>query len=181
MINGLCKEGLPDEAYHLFRTMGDNGCLPNSCSFNVMIQGLLRNSYTSKAIQLLEEMVDKGFSVDASTAILFVDLISLAVYLPLLESETAPVVVMKLKMGLGCVVDISVTRYEIKTRQQLSVEGNKSRRENALLWVEIEILNNLEVKSSVMLSVTPRESGSTDRSRTGSVRRADGSRHTRMD
>ncbi|XVE87997.1 hypothetical protein DITRI_Ditri19aG0033200 [Diplodiscus trichospermus] len=31
------------------------------------------------------------------------------------------------------------------------------------------------------LSVTPRESGSTDRSRTGSVRRADGSRHTRMD
>ncbi|MFQ6657568.1 hypothetical protein Gotur_027189 [Gossypium turneri] len=75
MINGLCKEGLPDEAYRLFGNMGDNDCLPNSCCYNVMIRGFLRNSYASKATQLLTEMVGKGFSADIFTALLFMDLI----------------------------------------------------------------------------------------------------------
>ncbi|MFQ6641198.1 hypothetical protein Gotur_014992 [Gossypium turneri] len=57
--------------------MGDNDCLPNSCCYNVMIRGFLRNSYTSKATQLLMEMVGKGFSADIITATLFMDLIHL--------------------------------------------------------------------------------------------------------
>ncbi|MBA0599813.1 hypothetical protein Gorai_006017 [Gossypium raimondii] len=41
MINGFCKEGLPDEAYQLFRSMGDNDCLPDRRCYNVIIQGYL--------------------------------------------------------------------------------------------------------------------------------------------
>ncbi|XP_039002420.1 pentatricopeptide repeat-containing protein At1g63130, mitochondrial-like [Hibiscus syriacus] len=47
IIKGFCKVGLPDEAYQMFRSMEENGCSPNSCCYNVMIQGLLRNSYMS--------------------------------------------------------------------------------------------------------------------------------------
>ncbi|KAK8647787.1 hypothetical protein V6N13_121514 [Hibiscus sabdariffa] len=75
MINGLSKEGLPDEAHQLFRSMGDNDCLPNSCCYNVMIRGFLRNNYTLRAAQFLAEMVGKGFSADIYTATLFVNLI----------------------------------------------------------------------------------------------------------
>ncbi|KAK8686419.1 hypothetical protein V6N13_125444 [Hibiscus sabdariffa] len=68
MINGFCKEGLPNEAYQLFRSMGDNDCLPDTISYNVMIQGFFQNSSsTSKAMQLLAEMVGKGFSADFGT------------------------------------------------------------------------------------------------------------------
>ncbi|MBA0845223.1 hypothetical protein Goarm_022570 [Gossypium armourianum] len=59
----------------MFGSMGDNGCLPNSCCYNVMIRGFLRNSYPSKATQLLMEMVGKGFSADIFTVTLFMDLI----------------------------------------------------------------------------------------------------------
>ncbi|MFQ6669744.1 hypothetical protein Gotur_034867 [Gossypium turneri] len=88
LIDGLCKAGHlefakelfhqlsdNDEAYRLFGSMGDNDCLPNSCCYNVMIRGFLRNSYTSKATQLLTEMVGKGFSADIFTATLFMELI----------------------------------------------------------------------------------------------------------
>ncbi|TYH07716.1 hypothetical protein ES288_A08G256000v1 [Gossypium darwinii] len=74
IINRLCKEGLPNEAYKFFGSMGDNDCSPNSC-YNVMIRRLLRNSYTSKAMQLLMKMVGKGFSADVFTTNLFMDLI----------------------------------------------------------------------------------------------------------
>ncbi|MBA0567074.1 hypothetical protein Golob_011834 [Gossypium lobatum] len=33
----------------MFGSMRDNGCLPNSCYYNVMIRGFLQNSFTSKA------------------------------------------------------------------------------------------------------------------------------------
>ncbi|MFQ6641130.1 hypothetical protein Gotur_014780 [Gossypium turneri] len=55
--------------------MGDNDCSPDSCCYNVMIRGFLRNNSTSKATQLLTEMVGKGFSADIFTATLFMDFI----------------------------------------------------------------------------------------------------------
>ncbi|KAK8358767.1 hypothetical protein V6Z12_A04G045600 [Gossypium hirsutum] len=73
--NGLKPDGLPDEAYRLFGCMRDNDCSLNRCCYNVMIRGFLRNSYTSKATQLLTEMVGKGISADIFTATLFMDLI----------------------------------------------------------------------------------------------------------
>uniref|UniRef100_A0A2P2KD19 Pentatricopeptide repeat-containing protein n=1 Tax=Rhizophora mucronata TaxID=61149 RepID=A0A2P2KD19_RHIMU len=56
--------------------MEDYGCLPDSWSYNIMIQGLLRNNDSTSAIQLLNEMVRKGFSADLSTADMLVNLAS---------------------------------------------------------------------------------------------------------
>ncbi|XP_037496250.1 pentatricopeptide repeat-containing protein At1g62930, chloroplastic-like [Jatropha curcas] len=75
MINGLCKEGLLDEAFKVFRKMEGNGCLPNSCSYNVIIQGCLRHKDSSMANQLIDEMVGKGFSADATTTELVMNLV----------------------------------------------------------------------------------------------------------
>jgi pentatricopeptide repeat protein len=74
MIGGLLKEGLSDEAYKLFRKMEDNGFLPDSCSYNVIIQGFLKNQDSSTAVQLIDEMVGKRFSADSSTFQMLLDL-----------------------------------------------------------------------------------------------------------
>ncbi|KAF2298367.1 hypothetical protein GH714_023304 [Hevea brasiliensis] len=67
LIDGLCKEGLLDEAYKVFRGMEKSGCVPNGCCYNVIIQGFLWHKDVAKATQLIDEMVDKGFSADATT------------------------------------------------------------------------------------------------------------------
>jgi pentatricopeptide repeat protein len=74
MIKGLLKEGLSDEAYKLFRKMEDDGFLPDSCSYNVIIQGFLQNQDPSTAIQLIDEMVGRRFSADSSTFKMLLDL-----------------------------------------------------------------------------------------------------------
>ncbi|KAJ6380109.1 hypothetical protein OIU76_016712 [Salix suchowensis] len=51
-----------------------DGCLPNSCTYNVIIQGFLRNGDTSNAVQLIKEMVGRGFSADSSTFQMLLDL-----------------------------------------------------------------------------------------------------------
>ena len=45
-------------------------------TYNIMIRGYVLNHEISRAVQLTHEMVGKGFSADASTAKLFVDLVS---------------------------------------------------------------------------------------------------------
>ncbi|XVF82404.1 hypothetical protein PTKIN_Ptkin16aG0044600 [Pterospermum kingtungense] len=75
MMKALCKEGLLDEAYELFRKIEADGCMRNSCSFNTMIRGFLHNNDKVRAIQILREMVEEGFSADFSTAIMVVDLL----------------------------------------------------------------------------------------------------------
>lgn len=47
--------------------MEDGGCLPDGCCYNVIIQGFLRHKELAKASQLIDEVVDKGFSADATT------------------------------------------------------------------------------------------------------------------
>jgi pentatricopeptide repeat protein len=74
MIKGLLKEGLSDEAYDLFRKMEDDGFLPDSCSYNVIIQGFLQNQDSSTAIRLIDEMVGRRFSADSSTFQMLLDL-----------------------------------------------------------------------------------------------------------
>jgi pentatricopeptide repeat protein len=74
MISGLLKGGLSSEACELFREMAVHGCLPNSCTYNVIIQGFLRNGDTSNAGRLIEEMVGRGFSADSSTFQMLSDL-----------------------------------------------------------------------------------------------------------
>ena len=76
MIRGLCKEGLIDEACELLEKMDGNGCSPNDCTYNTLIQGLLQWNETSKAIEFVKMMVGKGFSANVSTASMLIDLLS---------------------------------------------------------------------------------------------------------
>ncbi|CAN1342630.1 Pentatricopeptide repeat-containing protein At3g22470, mitochondrial [Linum perenne] len=54
MIGGLCRHSLVDEAYDLFRKMGRNPL---------------------EAVSLIQEMVSKGFSADATTLFLLIELL----------------------------------------------------------------------------------------------------------
>ncbi|KAB1225457.1 Protein Rf1, mitochondrial [Morella rubra] len=56
--------------------MDKNGCPPNHFTYNAIIQGLLQHNEISKATEYLQTMVDKGFSADATTATMFVNLLS---------------------------------------------------------------------------------------------------------
>ncbi|KAB1205009.1 hypothetical protein CJ030_MR7G008324 [Morella rubra] len=76
MVKGLCKEGLVDEACELLEQMYKNGCSPDHFTYNTIIQGLLQHNERSKAIEYLRMMLDKGFSADATTATMFVDLLT---------------------------------------------------------------------------------------------------------
>jgi pentatricopeptide repeat protein len=76
MIKGLCKEGLIDEASELLEKMDGNGCSPNDRTYNTIIQGLLQHKETSKAMELVKIMVNKGFSADSTTTEILLDLIS---------------------------------------------------------------------------------------------------------
>ncbi|XWS58963.1 hypothetical protein CRYUN_Cryun08bG0079300 [Craigia yunnanensis] len=76
MIKGLC-DGLPEKAYDLFSKMEEDDCLPNNISYNITIRGFLQSNDRSRAMKILHEMVKQGFSADACTAIMLVDLLSI--------------------------------------------------------------------------------------------------------
>lgn len=61
MINGLCKEGLLDEALTLLANMKDNGCIPNAITFEVMIHALFEKDENDKTEELLSEIVARVF------------------------------------------------------------------------------------------------------------------------
>ena len=60
MINGLCKEGLFNEAITLLSKMEDNHCLPNGISFEIIIRALFENNFNDKAEKLIHEMIARG-------------------------------------------------------------------------------------------------------------------------
>jgi len=72
VINGLCREGLLDEAYKAFRLMKEDGRPPDNCSYNVFIRGFLQHK-DLRAVQLINEMKCRGFSADVQTTKLVVD------------------------------------------------------------------------------------------------------------
>ena len=76
MLKGLCKEGLLEEPSEIFEKMDGSGCSPDDRTYNTIIQGLLQHNETSKAMKYLEIMVNKGFSANATTASMLVDLLS---------------------------------------------------------------------------------------------------------
>ena len=60
----------------LFRSeMDENGCSPDGCTYNTITQGLLQNKEVLRAIQLLQEMLARGFSADVSTTTLLVEML----------------------------------------------------------------------------------------------------------
>ncbi|KAH0906219.1 hypothetical protein HID58_038046 [Brassica napus] len=76
MIGGLCKKGSLSEAGMLFRKMGEDGIAPNDCTYNTLIRAHLRGSDISTSVELIEEMKRWGFSADASTINIVMDMLS---------------------------------------------------------------------------------------------------------
>ncbi|CAL5420023.1 unnamed protein product [Camellia sinensis] len=76
MIQGLCEEGLLYEAKELFVKMEQNHCLPSDVTYNTVIRGFIEQHKCYEALILVEEMVQRGFSIDASTFPLIVDILS---------------------------------------------------------------------------------------------------------
>jgi pentatricopeptide repeat domain-containing protein 1 len=60
MIDGLCKEGLFDEALSLKLKMEDNGCTPNVVTYGTLIHAFFKNGMNDKAMKLQREMIARG-------------------------------------------------------------------------------------------------------------------------
>ena len=60
MINGLCKQGLLDEALAMLSKMEDKGCIPNAVTFEILICALFEKDGNDKAEKLLHEMIARG-------------------------------------------------------------------------------------------------------------------------
>lgn len=75
MIRVHCQKGLFVEAKEMLMKMEENGCLPNSVTYNVIVQEFLKQNECRETEVLLEEMVNKGFSPDATTFSMLLSLI----------------------------------------------------------------------------------------------------------
>ncbi|KAL0413972.1 UNVERIFIED_CONTAM: Pentatricopeptide repeat-containing protein, mitochondrial [Sesamum radiatum] len=89
LLDGLCKthqiaeafsflqmmegKGLVEDAKVLLIEMEKSGCAPDSVTYNVMIQGLLKRNELCNAMPLMEEMYKRGFLADAATVSLLLD------------------------------------------------------------------------------------------------------------
>ncbi|KAH6758015.1 hypothetical protein C2S52_023096 [Perilla frutescens var. hirtella] len=68
LIGALCKEGLiQEEAKDLLTQMANRGCSPDSVTYNVYVQGIVKRDETADAIPVLEEMKVRGFKLHATT------------------------------------------------------------------------------------------------------------------
>ncbi|XP_028115337.1 pentatricopeptide repeat-containing protein At1g62930, chloroplastic-like [Camellia sinensis] len=76
MIQGFCEEGLLHDAKELFVKMEHNGCLPNDVTYNTIIRGFIGQHKCYEALILVEEMVQRGFSADASNSSLVIDILT---------------------------------------------------------------------------------------------------------
>ncbi|XP_037496448.1 pentatricopeptide repeat-containing protein At1g62914, mitochondrial [Jatropha curcas] len=83
LIDGFCKHRCPAVALSLFHEMQNNLLKPNITVYSTLIdgcslmciQGYLRHNDSSMATQLIDEMVGKGFSADATTTELVINLV----------------------------------------------------------------------------------------------------------
>ena len=76
MLSGLCKRSSLSEADALFRKMKEDGYEPDGCTYNTLIRAHLRGSDITTSVQLIEEMKRCGFSSDASTIKIVMDMLS---------------------------------------------------------------------------------------------------------
>uniref|UniRef100_A0A803KMU8 Pentatricopeptide repeat-containing protein n=1 Tax=Chenopodium quinoa TaxID=63459 RepID=A0A803KMU8_CHEQI len=75
MIKGFCKKGLMSEAAQLLIKMDEDGCPPDDCTYNMIIQENILNKDLSSALYYRDIMVSNGFEADANTFSLFVSLL----------------------------------------------------------------------------------------------------------
>jgi len=76
MIGGLCKKGPLSEAELLFRKMEEDGHAPDGWTYNILIRAHLGDGDATKSVKLIEELKRCGFSVDASTIKMVIDMLS---------------------------------------------------------------------------------------------------------
>ncbi|KAK9929511.1 hypothetical protein M0R45_026607 [Rubus argutus] len=56
--------------------MEGRGCSPDGWTYNIIIRGCINNNEISRAMGLIHQMVESGFSADAMTVELIIDLLS---------------------------------------------------------------------------------------------------------
>jgi pentatricopeptide repeat protein len=56
--------------------MEENSCSPNHFTYNTIIQGFLQHNETSWIVKYIKMMVDKGFSANATTETILINLLS---------------------------------------------------------------------------------------------------------
>ncbi|RAL53217.1 hypothetical protein DM860_006889 [Cuscuta australis] len=76
MINGLCQEGKTDAALDLFRKMGETDCLPDTVTYTIILQELVRVHKYHDANLLLDEMAGRGVYPNGRTLTLMNDLLA---------------------------------------------------------------------------------------------------------
>ena len=76
MIGGLCKKGSLPEAGLLFKKLEEDGIAPDSGPHNTLIRAHLRDGDLATSAELIEEMKRCGFSADASTVKMVMDMLS---------------------------------------------------------------------------------------------------------
>ena len=64
MINGLCKNGMVSEGYELVLQMEENGCSPDSISFNIVVRAFLKENEINKAMDIFGEMRKRNLLPD---------------------------------------------------------------------------------------------------------------------
>ncbi|KAL5712313.1 hypothetical protein ACHQM5_014500 [Ranunculus cassubicifolius] len=78
MIKGLFRAGMTTEAQDLFTKMGVDGVDPDDFTFNIMVQGFLaekNDMYNTMAMEVINTMKERGFSMNAETMSMLVDLL----------------------------------------------------------------------------------------------------------
>uniref|UniRef100_A0A0D3HF77 K Homology domain-containing protein n=1 Tax=Oryza barthii TaxID=65489 RepID=A0A0D3HF77_9ORYZ len=76
MAENIIGQGLLEELDQLFLSMEDNGCTVDSGMLNFIVRELLQRGEITRAGTYLSMIHEKHFSLEASTASLFIDLLS---------------------------------------------------------------------------------------------------------
>jgi hypothetical protein len=76
MAENIIGQGLLEELDQLFLSMEDNGCTVDSGMLNFIVRELLQRGEITRAGTYLSMIDEKHFSLEASTASLFIDLLS---------------------------------------------------------------------------------------------------------
>ncbi|KAF6171603.1 hypothetical protein GIB67_017152 [Kingdonia uniflora] len=76
MINGLITKGMLKEFEDLFTEMVEKGHTPDDITYNIMVRGSLLHNDIDKAMQLLNAMIDRGFSLNATNISMVEDLLA---------------------------------------------------------------------------------------------------------
>ncbi|KAH9603633.1 hypothetical protein KSS87_012448 [Heliosperma pusillum] len=75
-IKVLCRQGRVSDATKILKQMVESECPPDECTYNTIIKGFLNANDIVVALEHLQCMRSKGFAADASTASLFLGLLT---------------------------------------------------------------------------------------------------------